>query len=33
MLYALVFAAGLFLGWFVIPQPAWAKRIYDWMRG
>lgn len=22
-------AVGLVLGWFVLPQPAWARSVYD----
>ena len=27
--YVLVFAAGLVVGWNVLPQPVWAKELYD----
>lgn len=25
----LFFCAGLIVGWNVLPQPAWVKRLYD----
>ena len=24
---------GIFLGWVVIPQPAWAQALYDKIKG
>ena len=26
---AMTFGAGLIVGWNMLPQPAWAKRLYD----
>lgn len=31
--YGLAFAAGLLVGWNVLPQPATVKRFYDWAGG
>lgn len=28
---AVAFAAGLVLGWNVLPQPAWVKRVYAYL--
>lgn len=28
-----VFAAGLVVGWFFLPVPAWVQKIYDGMKG
>lgn len=27
------FAAGLVVGWNVLPQPAWAAKVWKWVRG
>ena len=27
----LILCLGIFLGWVVIPQPAWAQKLYDWI--
>lgn len=29
MFSILMFCAGLIVGWNLLPQPAWVKRIYD----
>lgn len=29
MLYIIAFVAGLIVGWNLLPQPAWVKRLYD----
>jgi hypothetical protein len=29
LLIALGFAAGLIVGWNLLPQPAWIKDLYD----
>lgn len=29
LMYLIVFGAGLVVGWNVLPQPAWAKKLYD----
>jgi len=27
--FLVTLAIGIFLGWVVIPQPAWAQSVYD----
>jgi len=32
MLFDALFAlAGLFVGWFFLPTPAWAKKVFTWL--
>ena len=30
---AAAFVAGLVIAWNVLPQPAWVKRLYDFLKG
>lgn len=29
LMYLVVFGVGIVVGWNVLPQPAWAKSMYD----
>jgi hypothetical protein len=29
MVYLIALAVGIILGWNVLPQPAWAKKLWD----
>ena len=33
MLYdAILICIGIFLGWFILPQPQWATNAWKWLR-